>query len=300
MKKIVLSFSFLFLVSCGGTGQSEANPAEKTSQQESASVAESPQVSSVLAKNQPPAIPDVPTQEADLSKMIEIPGGEFTFGMEEDHLRHWVSSGNIYFQGIEEQYRKELIIPERQVTVETFYMDRFETTNKEYKEFLDATGYKPANTDNYLKEWTENGSYPDWTENFPVVWVSKDDAMAYSRWRGKRLPTEQEWEKAARGTEGLYYPWGNLHPKRETTNISSKKLELVGNRPLDISPYGVYDLGGNVSELTSSVTEAGRVITKGGSITSISRNCRTYGRSMVRDSSFRSESLGFRCVADPR
>ena len=206
----------------------------------------------------------------------------------------------IYFQGIEEQYRKELTIPQRKVNIETFYIDRFETTNKEYKEFLDATGYKPGNTDNYLKGWTENGLYPDWAENFPVVWVSKDDAMAYCRWKGKRLPTEQEWEKTTRGEEGLYYPWGNTHPKRETTNISSKKLELVGNRPLDASPYNVYDMGGNVSELTSSVTEASRIITKGGSITSISRNCRTYGRAMVRDSSFRSDSLGFRCAADPR
>ena len=230
MKKIVLSFSFLFLVSCGGTGQSEANPVEKNSQQKSASVAESPQVSSVLAKNQSSAIPDIPAQEADLSKMIEIPGGEFTFGMEEDHLKHWVSSGNIYFQGIEEQYRKELVIPERQVNLETFYMDRFETTNKEYKEFLDATGYKPANTDNYLKEWTENGSYPDWTENFPVVWVSRDDAMAYSRWRGKRLPTEQEWEKAARGTEGLYYPWGNNPPQKRDYKYLLKKTGACGQQ----------------------------------------------------------------------
>ena len=230
--------------------------------------------------------------------MIEVPAGEFTFGMEEEHLKHWVTAGNIYFQGIEEQYRKELTIPERRVELDTFYIDKFETTNREYKEFVDATGYRPADTTDYLKEWTENGSYPGWAADFPVVWVSREDAKAYCLWRGKRLPTEMEWEKAARGEDGLYYPWGNNHPKRETTNISSKKLELAGNRPLDISPYGVYDMGGNAAELTASLTPEGRVITKGGSITSISRNCRTYGRALVRDSNFRSESLGFRCAAD--
>jgi len=299
MKKTAVFFTFLLLLSCGQTKQGEANPPDSSGQPDTSSILEKPAGSSVLERKPEKAEVQIQAKEADLSEMIEIPAGEFTFGMEEDHLRHWVTAGNIYFQGIEEQYREELVIPERKVTLETFYIDSFETTNKEYAEFLDATGYEPSDKTDYLKNWTENGRYPDWAETFPVVWVSKEDAEAYCRWSGKRLPTEQEWEKAARGEEGLYYPWGNLHPKRETTNISSKKLEMVGNRPLDASPYGVYDMGGNAAEMTASVTDVGRVITKGGSITSISRNCRTYGRALVRDSSFRSESLGFRCVADP-
>jgi formylglycine-generating enzyme required for sulfatase activity len=292
MKRFITFSAYLILISCGNDGQGVATSQEKNQAPEIIAPA-------VPLMKQDAPVETVQTQKADLSKMIEIPEGEFTFGMEEEHLRHWVTAGNIYFPGIEEQYRKELTIPERRVNLSTFYIDKFETTNREYKEFVDATGYRPADTTDYLKHWTENGSYPGWAENFPVVWVSKEDARAYCTWRGKRLPTEMEWEKAARGEEGLYYPWGNTHPKRETTNISSKKLELVGNRPLDVSPYGVYDLGGNAAELTSSVTAEGRVITKGGSITSISRNCRTYGRAMVRDSSFRGESLGFRCAADP-
>lgn len=292
MKRFITFSAYLILISCSNAGQGVATSQEKNQP----------------PKTEAPAVPlmkqDAPVKtaqplKADLSKMIQVPDGDFTFGMEEEHLRHWVTAGNIYFQGIEEQYRRELTIPERRISLGTFYIDKFETTNREYKEFVDATGYRPADTADYLKHWTENGSYPGWAEDFPVVWVSKEDARAYCSWRGKRLPTEMEWEKAARGEEGLYYPWGNTHPKRETTNISSKKLELAGNRPLDVSPYGVYDLGGNAAELTSSVTAEGRVITKGGSITSISRNCRTYGRAMVRDSSFRSESLGFRCAADP-
>ncbi len=293
MKRLILFTVFLFLISCGNTGQGEATSKSQHPVQKTGTPASSaPDRDGPSGLTQP--------QKADLSQMIEIPAGEFTFGMEEEHLRHWVTGGNIYFQGIEEQYRKELTIPERRVELGTFYIDKFETTNREYKEFVDATGYRPADTTNYLKSWTENGSYPEWSADFPVVWVSREDAKAYCIWRGKRLPTEMEWEKAARGEEGLYYPWGNNHPQRETTNISSKKLELAGNRPLDVSPYGVYDMGGNAAELTSSVTAEGRVITKGGSITSISRNCRTYGRDLVRDSAFRSESLGFRCAADPQ
>ncbi len=292
MNRFITFSACLILISCSNASQGVATSQEKNQPLETGSPA-------VPLMKQDAPVTKAPIQKADLSKMIEIPEGEFTFGMEEEHLRHWVTAGNIYFQGIEEQYRKELIIPERRISLGTFYIDKFETTNREYKEFVDATGYRPADTTDYLKGWTENGSYPEWAEDFPVVWVSKDDARAYCSWRGKRLPTEAEWEKAARGEEGLYYPWGNTHPKRETTNISSKKLELAGNRPLDVSPYGVYDLGGNAAELTSSVTAEGRVITKGGSITSISRNCRTYGRAMVRDSGFRSDSLGFRCAADP-
>ena len=293
MKKLILFTLYLSLISCGNTEQGVA-----TSQINESLQMDSASSGPVLAKDE--AQITSPPQTADLSKMIKIPEGEFTFGMKEEHLKHWVTSGNIYFQGIEEQYRKELTIPERRVGLETFYIDKFETTNKEYKEFVDATGYKPANTENYLQEWTENGKYPEWAETFPVVWVSRDDARAYCRWRGKRLPTEMEWEKAARGKDGLFYPWGDTHPKRETTNISSKKLELVGNRPMDISPYMVYERGGNAAELTASKTAEERVITKGGSITSISRNCRTYGRALVRDSGYRSESLGFRCAADPQ
>lgn len=293
MKKLALFSVYLFLISCGNTGQGVAtSPEEQPLQQNSAS--------SDPDRNLVPAPVTSQQQKADLSKMIEVPEGEFTFGMEEEHLRHWITAGNIYFQGIEEEYRKELIIPERRVGLEAFYIDRFETTNREYKEFVDETGYLPSDTTDYLKGWTENGTYPEWAENFPVVWVSREDARAYSIWRGKRLPTEMEWEKAARGEDGLYYPWGDLHPKRETTNISTERLEPAGNRPLDISPYEVYDMGGNVAELTSSETSEGRAVTKGGSITSISRNCRTYGRALVRDSGFRSESLGFRCAADPQ
>ncbi len=292
MKKIFFSSLCIFLISCGNTRNGEATPPDNPAVEQPAA--------SVPLNNPPGNKIQAEPMEADLSQMIEIPAGEFTFGMEEEHLRHWITAGNVYFDGIEEKYRKELTIPERKVTLDVFFIDRFETTNSEYREFVDATGYQPADATGYLKHWTENGSFPEWAADFPVVWVSAEDARAYCRWKGKRLPTEAEWEKAARGEEGLYYPWGNLHPKRETTNISSKQLEPVGNRPLDVSPYGVYDMGGNVSELTSSRMPDGRVITKGGSITSISRSCRAYGRGLVRDSGFRSESLGFRCIADPQ
>jgi len=143
MKKLALFSVYLFLISCGNTGQGVAtSPEEQPLQQNSAS--------SDPDRNLVPAPVTSQQQKADLSKMIEVPEGEFTFGMEEEHLRHWLTAGNIYFQGIEEEYRKELIIPERRVGLEAFYIDRFETTNREYKEFVDETGYLPSDTTDYL------------------------------------------------------------------------------------------------------------------------------------------------------
>ena len=94
--------------------------------------------------------------------------------------------------------------------IDAFYIDKYPVTNQEYKAFLDATHYHPSDDLNFLKDWQE-GTYPPGWDNKPVTWVSLEDARAYAAWAGKRLPTEREWERVARGTtaENRPFPWGD-------------------------------------------------------------------------------------------
>jgi formylglycine-generating enzyme required for sulfatase activity len=178
----------------------------------------------------------------DGKEMALIPGGDFVMGS--DH------HGPIYQ-------------PEHQLYVETFYLDRWPVTNLEYKQFVDATDYPVphydvswCNTAGY--NWDLGSrSYPPGKENYPVVLVTWEDAMAYATWAKKRLPTEAEWERAARGPNGRLYPWGNEFGCR--CNCNCNEVSLGGASPVGHfspdgdSPEGVMDLVGNVWEWTSTL-----------------------------------------------
>ena len=154
----------------------------------------------------------------------------------------------------------------RPVRVERFFMDRTPVTNAEFKAFLDATRYKPADASQFLKHW-KGGDVPAGQADFPVVYVSLEDARAYARWAGKRLPTEMEWEYAAQGTDGRPWPWGRSGAKG-FCNESSGRTTPVGAFPKGKSPFGVLDLVGNVWQLTADVYAASNyryVIMRGGS-----------------------------------
>jgi formylglycine-generating enzyme required for sulfatase activity len=136
--------------------------------------------------------------------------------------------------------------PIHEVELDAFYLDRFEVTTARYAKFLEATGIKPP------RHWEEVNLARDGRR--PVVGVSWDAAAAYCRWVGKRLPTEAEWEKAARGTDGRRFPWGNEPPTAERGNFGRQPwkgyetLHEVGSHPLGRSPYGVEDMAGNAWE----------------------------------------------------
>ncbi len=167
--------------------------------------------------------------------MVLIPGGEFQMG------------SNDADADANEQ-------PVHTVHVDAFYMDTHEVTNLEYKRFVLAnpqwqkTQIPDAFHDgDYLSHWDGN-NYPSGKANYPVRYVSWYAAMAYSAWAGKRLPTEAEWEKAARGGKsGLKYPWGNT-----TSSARANYGKNVGDaRPVGSyasNGYGLYDMAGNVWE----------------------------------------------------
>lgn len=178
--------------------------------------------------------------EIDGKEMVLIPTGEFIMGTnmtdsEETHKK----IGNVKPLYLDQQ-------PERTVYLDAYYIDRYEVTNREYKRFLEATQYEdvPAG-------W-ENGEYPEAKAEHPVTQVSWGDALAYALWAHKILPTEEQWEKAARGTDGRIYPWGNDYEKGAVNmGIDGPKEDRpVGSFPKDVSPYGVRDMAGNVMEWT--------------------------------------------------
>lgn len=138
--------------------------------------------------------------------------------------------------------------PARQLFVDAFYMDQFETTTARFARYLASTG-----SQHVPDSWDEvTGKNSD---EMPVIGVSWNEANAYCRWAGRRLPTEAEWEKAARGTDGRPYPWGASPPTLDRANFENYAegpyegaLSPVGTHAAGKSPYGIDDLAGNASE----------------------------------------------------
>ena len=153
------------------------------------------------------------------------------------------------------------------IQIRPYAIDLTPVTNAEFAEFLRATGYKPKHSKNFLKHWTNNKPPPG-LENHPVVYVDLDDARAYARWAGKRLPTEQEWQYAAQRADERTYPWGNQWKERVCNNGKTGGTTTVTEFPDGRSPFGCYDMCGNVWEWTESERSDGRTrfcIIRGGS-----------------------------------
>ncbi len=179
--------------------------------------------------------PDASDPEVDISNMELIPAGEFRMGSNEHSSEKPVHS----------------------VYVDAFYMDKYEVTNAEYAEFLNAkgkhtdagqtwlaVGHEDARIEYVNRAYRSKAGY----EKHPVVMVSWYGAMAYAEWVGKRLPTEAEWEKAARGgLSGLKYPWGNgIDSNKANYNNHVRDTTVTGKYPAN--GYGLYDMSGNVWE----------------------------------------------------
>jgi len=155
--------------------------------------------------------------------MVLIPAGEFTMGGQ-----HHPDEA-----------------PVLQASTDAVYMDVYEVTNADYKKFIDATKY-PAPL-----QW-RNNTYSPGQDKLPVVNITWYDAAAYAEWAGKRLPTETEWEKAARGTDGRLFPWGDEKPTPELMSNNHTNPTPVGSFPAGTSPYGCHDMAGNAWEWTAS------------------------------------------------
>ncbi len=168
--------------------------------------------------------------EVDPVPMVTIPAGEFLMGSPDGQGR------------VDER-------PQRAVYLDAFGIDQVEVTNERYMAFVKATGHRtPPNPYGTGPLVSLTG-----IEHLPVVQTTWYDAKAYCTWAKKRLPTEAEWEKAARGTDGRLYPWGNEPPTAKRANFDrewedERTLHPVGSVPGGDSPYGVKDMAGNARE----------------------------------------------------
>lgn len=202
--------------------------------------------------------------------------------------------------------------PQSEVFLDGYSIDRYEVTNHHYQAFIAATGHRKSGPPSrYAKNMQRMRG-----ANQPVVYVSYDDAEAYCRWKGKRLPTEAEWEKAMRGTDGRLWPWGN-DDRPSGANWSRvedgfEATAAIGVFQDDRSPYGVMDGAGNVMEWVSDWyletayrelparnpvgPESGTYrVLRGGGYTTTGGDFRITSRSKIVPD-FRDETIGFRCA----
>ncbi|MCP4544138.1 MAG: formylglycine-generating enzyme family protein [Chloroflexi bacterium] len=262
-------------------------------------------------------------------KMIHIPNGPFLMGTSDWQIDQLAQAFDLATKWQEKGYfgREQ---PRHTVTLSDYYIAKHPVTVKEYRAFVDAGGYR------LLQYWTDAGwvwrktngiVQPDlwddakWAgdDRLPVVGVSWYEAYAYCQWLSKatgrnyRLPTEAEWEKAARGTDGRLYPWGNTFDALSCNTRASglKRTTPVGEySPLGDSLYRCMDMIGNVSEWTMSQykpypydTNDGRNdpagdierVTRGGSWYSLVLRARTASRGM-NNPFFTDNDVGFRCA----
>jgi formylglycine-generating enzyme required for sulfatase activity len=244
--------------------------------------------------------------------MVQIPGSDFVFkvrGIE-------IEGGNDI--GVDVQYPWEDMprrFHEHKMHIDSFYIDKYPVTNAEFKKFLDASHYRPKDKLDFLRDW-KHGTYPDGWGNKPVTWVSLEDARAYAKWSGKRLPHEWEWQFAAQGTDGRTYPWGNdWNPQAVPVPETGRRMASAADvdaHPAGASPFGVMDMVGNVwqwtDEFTDEHTRAG--ILRGGShyqpqgsiwyFPQAYRNDE-HGKLLLMAPSYdRSGGVGFRCVVDAK
>jgi formylglycine-generating enzyme required for sulfatase activity len=252
-----LAMTLLLLVACGsvtdqGREQTSAQPTspgqsgDQTAAQ--ATPTPTPIVIQIRPTHTPPPPPPTPTlpptnTPAPESKeteevpaiairdaMVEIPAGPFILGNDNSDPNE---------------------APAQEMDLPAFTIDAFEVTNTDFAAFVEATGYVTyREQEGSPQDW--RSAYTEGKDNHPAVFVTFDDAQAFCEWAGKRLPTEFEWEKAARGPEGSLYPWGNEY---DPTLLNGKDSGLrgttaVGSYPLD--GYGLFDMAGNVKEWVDS------------------------------------------------
>jgi formylglycine-generating enzyme required for sulfatase activity len=271
-----------------------------------------------------PTVTDTPSPIAPVSvNTISIPAGEFIRGSTVNHIRsvadHLCSAYSDSWCS-QKHFEDELPVSEvgdrasniryldsNFTHVDAFLIDLYEVTNGAYARCV-ATGVcdpPERSGSNPRHRYFDDPAYA----NYPVIYVSAEDAATYCRWVGGRLPTADEWEKAARGTEGNTWPWGNRTPStelnfrrpdhrsatEEDTSLKGNDVQPVGSYPGDVSPYGVYDMAGNVMEWTGSMYGPGKQEIRGGSWNTGSYTTRTANRVGAEpDGTY--FDVGFRCA----
>jgi formylglycine-generating enzyme required for sulfatase activity len=256
------------------------------------------------------AIPATAAKTALPAGMLAIPAADFEFRVSGIEIEGGDDVGVDVQYPWEDQARRHHV---HKLHIKAFYLDRYPVTNAQFKQFLEATHYHPADDHNFLKAWS-NGTYPDGWAKKPVTWVSLEDARAYANWAGKRLPHEWEWQYAAQGKDSRIYPWGNdwnsLAVPPPDTGHDLRAPADVDAYPAGASPFGVLDMVGNVWQLTDEYVDlhTRAAILKGGSFYQPQGSHWYFPQAykltehgkylLMAPSKDRAGTLGFRCAAD--
>jgi formylglycine-generating enzyme required for sulfatase activity len=224
----------------------------------------------------------------DGASMVLVPAGPFIYGASNERLLHLLESPELVNK-VRIEFKE---IDEQEVTLDDFYIDVSPVTNAQYMRFLQESRYKkhPSySTDTRFE-------LPD----HPVVRVDWDDATAYAKWAGKALPSEEQWEKAARGTDGRMFPWGDgFDPSRcNCAEVNYLATSPVGRFTQGRSPYGVEDMVGNVWEMTTGSWDGPQKTMRGGCYLTFLSYCHTTMRWTASEEELQQgpKWLGFRCV----
>ncbi|MBM3394042.1 MAG: hypothetical protein FJY37_05300 [Betaproteobacteria bacterium] len=269
----------------------------------------------------------------DGATMLLVAAGDFLMGSDQADVgaaTAWCVQAGGDLRMCSEFFRRE--VPRRRVTLDNFYIDQDEVTNAQFEQFVRATQYQTAaERDGRGNLWQSLGGTWQWAmleganwrmpggrgthaqPAHPVVHVSWNDATAYCTWAGKRLPTEAEWEKAARGDDNRLFPWGNAWQDDRANGLMARQATLpVGSVPSRKSPYGLNDMAGNVAEwvndwFASDYYQQGPPVTPRGPATGVWRVFRggawndtvLHLRSGFRNGTTpvtATSTLGFRCA----
>ena len=204
---------------------------EPTVPETEATEAQTAEIQVTEAVPEPTAEPTLAPAPPESSEMAVIPAGSSTMGFD---------------GGLDDEK------PPHQIDLPEYQIDLFEVTNAQFAGFVEATGYETeAEQSGSGRVWRDE--WGEGKDNHPVVRVTWNDAIAYCEWVGKRLPTEAEWEKAARGPEGAVYPWGDTYDAAKANGRDSglRSTVAVGSYGEGASPYGAFDMAGNVREWTA-------------------------------------------------
>jgi formylglycine-generating enzyme required for sulfatase activity len=254
--------------------------------------------------------PNPPENVKDDMEMVYIPAGEFIMGTSDEQKERLIEDRLWEIWNDYEQ-------PQHTVYLDAFWIDKTEVTNEQYALCVaDDACQEPYSVESNAR--TSYYGNPEFS-NYPVIYVDWYGAQAYCSWAGRRLPTEAEWEKAARGTDERTYPWGegidNTRANYGGTGCKTCDTVAVGSYPDGASPYGVLDLAGNVAEWVADVYDItyynnspsenptgpsyeGDRGRRGGSWAGIENSLRAAARNGIRPDYVKFPSQGFRCAVD--
>jgi formylglycine-generating enzyme required for sulfatase activity len=233
----------------------------------------------------PGPLPEAVISPIDGAEMVLVPAGDFTMGMQEQEIYQ------IFLLDDRENPVFATEIPARRVYLDSYYIDRYPVTNYQYRRFIESTGHRPPMLINH----------PEWGKPMqPVVFVGWDDARAYASWAGKTIPTEERWEKAGRGTDGRWWAWGHEFLPN-SCNSREYNLQLtseIGIFDGGVSPYGCYDMCGNVWEMCEGEWLKGSLPMRGGCFLGSATFVRVTCRWTPEDPVDGAQWLGFRCIKE--